>query len=185
MSTKPLSLAVVCPFFNEEENLEKVIDEITFFIRRQNSISSARIILVDDGSIDNSLNVIKNVIRGLGFKRTVSHEYPISSSVSFEGILRGGVSKRGKNIEVILLRFLSNRGQSFSVRSGLQFAEDADWSIVIDSDGQHTATSMNALWELKNGALVVNSKQKKRHDSKAKFLLTKLYYFILKKLITD
>jgi glycosyltransferase involved in cell wall biosynthesis len=182
VSKKSLNLAVICPFLNEEGNLTTVINQIILFIRDHGSISRARVILIDDGSTDNSLSVIKRLLLDLGFKRTVSYNYPLSSNDYYNGILNVPVLNRQKKLEVIVLKSSSNRGQSVSVRLGLQFAEDAEWSMIIDSDGQHTANLMNALWELRSDVLIVNSKQKFRRDSKAKIILTYLYYFALRKL---
>ncbi len=68
-----LDLSVVVPLFNEEESLPELVEWITRVAVQSNL--NHEIILVDDGSRDNSWNVIENLsenfpkIKGIRFKR--------------------------------------------------------------------------------------------------------------------
>ena len=55
------SISYVIPIFNEEENLNKTISRIKSSFE-QNCLISYEIIFVDDGSTDNTLNIIKSYI---------------------------------------------------------------------------------------------------------------------------
>jgi len=54
-------LSIVVPLFNEEESLNPLANEIKKTLKQQNL--SYEVIFVDDGSTDNSLNVIKEISR--------------------------------------------------------------------------------------------------------------------------
>ncbi|MDR1984124.1 MAG: glycosyltransferase family 2 protein [Prevotellaceae bacterium] len=68
-----MDISVVIPLYNEEESLPELVEWIEH-VMNENKFSF-EIILVDDGSIDNSWNVIetlassKNFIRGINFRR--------------------------------------------------------------------------------------------------------------------
>ena len=53
------NFSIIIPVFNEEKNIEDLIDEINLCLKKYYDLFE--IIIVDDGSKDNSLNVIKNI----------------------------------------------------------------------------------------------------------------------------
>lgn len=60
MSNETLKYSIIIPVFNAEEFLQKTVDKVQLFITDQN-IPDYEIILVDDGSTDDSWNVIKQL----------------------------------------------------------------------------------------------------------------------------
>ena len=53
------SLSIVIPYFNENKRISKSLKKIKKFITDNKKIKT-EVILVDDGSFDNSLNQISN-----------------------------------------------------------------------------------------------------------------------------
>ena len=49
-----LSISIVIPIFNEKDNIENLLEEIVFCTKNFNT----EIVLIDDGSTDNTLNII-------------------------------------------------------------------------------------------------------------------------------
>ena len=65
-------ISIVVPLYNEEESLPELVQWINRVLN-ENSLSG-EIILVDDGSVDRSWNVIKDlssneIVKGIRFKR--------------------------------------------------------------------------------------------------------------------
>ena len=52
-----MSISVVIPCFNEEKNLKKIINKSIKFIQL---VRNSEIIIVNNGSTDNSLNILSN-----------------------------------------------------------------------------------------------------------------------------
>ncbi|MEJ2403615.1 MAG: glycosyltransferase family 2 protein [Candidatus Thiodiazotropha sp.] len=63
MNTKPCHLSVIVPLYNEAANVPQLVDELNAAL--SNSLSDWEVILVDDGSIDDTPNRVKRAIRGL------------------------------------------------------------------------------------------------------------------------
>lgn len=91
MSTQILSnlLSVVSPLFNEQENIEQHYNELTAILKNLNFFNSYEIIFVNDGSSDNSLNIIKNLaekdshLKIISFTRNFGHEQASSAGIQF------------------------------------------------------------------------------------------------------
>ena len=64
-------LSIIIPIFNEEKNIELVLDEMSLFLEK-NKINY-EIILVNDGSTDRTEIICKNYLKKKNF-RLVSHE---------------------------------------------------------------------------------------------------------------
>lgn len=57
--SKPIDITIIIPFLNEEDNIQRLADELTRFTEA-NATTRFEIILVNDGSTDNSVHRIKN-----------------------------------------------------------------------------------------------------------------------------
>lgn len=72
------SLSVVVPVYNEESNLEQLYKRLVAVLK--SLVSKYEIIFVDDGSSDNSINIIKefadkdNQVKYISFSRNFGHE---------------------------------------------------------------------------------------------------------------
>lgn len=80
MKQSNLSLSVVIPVYNEEENLEPLLDELFPVLRK---IGSAfEVICVDDASIDNSFAVLQNLKQKYLELRMVQHRLNCGESAA-------------------------------------------------------------------------------------------------------
>jgi glycosyltransferase involved in cell wall biosynthesis len=87
------SLSVVIPSYNEEENLPKTVPEIVSLLRNANI--SYELILVDNGSFDNTRNVIKNLMKEYENIRLVT--VPVNIGWG-NGVVQGYSQARGKYV---------------------------------------------------------------------------------------
>ena len=68
-----INLSLVIPFYNESNSLKEIYESIKFSISKYNNILKYEIIFVDDGSIDNSWLIIRQIskldkrVKGLKF----------------------------------------------------------------------------------------------------------------------
>jgi glycosyltransferase involved in cell wall biosynthesis len=80
------TLDIVSPFFNEESIISKFIDEIEIVKKRESSRALIRLILINDGSSDNSLKTVllKNHtwITVINLSRNFGHQAAISAGIS-------------------------------------------------------------------------------------------------------
>ena len=60
MNTDNQILSIVIPILNEEDNIPILLDEIETVIR-ENNLNISEIIIVNDGSIDNSEQVLGRI----------------------------------------------------------------------------------------------------------------------------
>ena len=58
------SLSIIIPFFNEKERVKSSLIEIKKFIKKNRKIK-IEVILIDDGSVDNTKDVILSIIKKL------------------------------------------------------------------------------------------------------------------------
>lgn len=55
------SLSIVLPVYNEEENIQKTIEDSLDFLRNQNYFTEYEVIAVDDGSLDQTASILKRL----------------------------------------------------------------------------------------------------------------------------
>ena len=65
-------LSIVIPVYNSEKTIEKVVNEIEIAVSKLNSKYDLEIILVNDYSKDNSLEVCKNICKHKSFVKLIS-----------------------------------------------------------------------------------------------------------------
>lgn len=156
-------LCVVIPCFNEEDVIETTVSEI------QNQLTSMQgdqlihqssfILLVDDGSVDNTWTLAKNMYQ---------------------------LHKRDSgDVSVVAIRFSRNRGHQTALVAGLiQAAAYADVSITVDADLQDDISVMrDMVIEFRSGKDIVYGVRSKRDtDSVFKRQSAQLYYRLMKKM---
>jgi glycosyltransferase involved in cell wall biosynthesis len=67
-----MKLSVVIPLYNEEKNISANVDEIVSALKELSG--NYEIIIVNDGSTDNSLSVLKTIVKKYPFVKVVSYE---------------------------------------------------------------------------------------------------------------
>lgn len=128
-------LFVIVPAYNEEKNIGRVIGGLfkTQITQIENGFTQMTVVVVDDGSVDNTASVAKDagtivlqheVNRGQGASLQTGDEYALANGVSYAvhfdadgqfnpaDISRALAVMKDKNIDVLLgSRFLDNRSQ--------------------------------------------------------------------------
>ncbi|MGC8733806.1 MAG: glycosyltransferase [bacterium] len=125
------SISIVSPFHNENKNLEilyqKFIDVLSILLTKYQFLEFIEIILIDDGSNDNSLEILINSIQNTP-----------------------NINNLFSKIKIILIKLKRNLGQSYSLSTGFNISQ-GDIIITIDSDLQNDPYDIIKLFEnLKN-----------------------------------
>lgn len=139
---------IIIPIFNEELNILPLIEELSHKVIRLVDNIQFKILFIDDGSTDNTLEIIKTN------KFPIAIQYiQLTRNFGHQNAIRAGMSKvfLDKNI---------------------------DFLIVMDGDLQHPAELLNEMikhW--RNGIDIVNT-QRIETEINFKMLLSKLFYKI-------
>lgn len=81
-------LSIVSPLFNEEENIEQHYLELTKILSKLNHFQNYELIFVNDGSKDNSLNILKKIatndprLKIISFTRNFGHEQATTAGIN-------------------------------------------------------------------------------------------------------
>ncbi len=136
----------ILPSYNEEPNIQPLLRSFNNFFKGRNYL--VQIIFVDDGSEDNSVNIISKI------KKKIS-----------------------KKINIKILKHETNKGLGIALKTGfgyvLKNAHDNDTIVTMDTDNSHTIQLSYQLAKKamdKNKDVVIASRYKK--DSKIKGLHT-------------
>ncbi len=118
------SVAIIIPCFNENRTVIRFLNILEESIGCSEYIF--KVIIVDDCSTDNTLDLLKNF------------------------------SFQSSNLEIILLTLRINMGHQGAIYQGMLFAEslNTDKFIVMDADGEDDPTAIHDLLGLKNKDIV-------------------------------
>lgn len=140
--------SIVIPVYNGEDSLKPLCDRLKNTLEKINK--NYEIILVNDESPDNSLEIIRQL-----------------------------------NIEdkrIIGLELSRNFGQHMAIRAGLDHAK-GEWIVVMDCDLQDLPEEIVKFYEKsKEGYDLVVGKRNSRKDSLYRKIISKIYFFLFKKL---
>jgi len=81
-------ISIVSPLFNEEGNIKKCYKELTEVIKQLKHFDGYEIIMVNDGSFDNSLNILKELsshdqnLKIISFIRNFGHEQASTAGIN-------------------------------------------------------------------------------------------------------
>jgi len=90
----PKKISIVIPIYNEEENIHELHKRLTAVLEKISSnegihIDSYEIIMVDDGSTDNSWSIIKTIhekdtrAKGISFSKNFGHHISITAGLDY------------------------------------------------------------------------------------------------------
>lgn len=90
----PKKISIVIPIYNEEENIHELYNRLTAVLEKLSdnegfSTDSYEIIMVDDGSTDNSWPIIKTInetdarVKGISFSRNFGHHISITAGLDY------------------------------------------------------------------------------------------------------
>jgi len=100
---KRYSISVILPAYNEKGNIEKLIEETSDFLSIQDTLDSYEIIVVDDGSRDNTAEIIRGLVSKNIYLKLISH----CKNLGYGKALMSGV----KNAQYPLILFMDADGQ--------------------------------------------------------------------------
>jgi len=137
--SKISGLSIILPTINEAENLKKLIPQIITEINKI-SIPRFEIIIVDDGSTDNTVGLIKNLNEEFKFLKLIQRDKPPSLPMSiWEGVVSSNYeyvlwmdadgsmpAKTVKNLVEVLVK------NNNSVIIGSRFIDGGGYKGVID-----------------------------------------------------
>ena len=135
------NLEILMPAHNEAKSLARLIPEI------DNNISGKieySIIICEDGSTDNTLEVISNLKK----------RYPIK-----------------------LITSKNKKGYSKAMLDGIK-AANADYLLIMDSDGQSNPEEIKNFWKNRKKANLISGHRVNRKDYMYRKLYSKLAFFI-------
>ena len=100
------SLSIIFPLYNESKRLKYCFKNIEKF-NKNSKIKNLEYIFVDDGSLDNSHNLILDFIKQKKLER--------------------------KKIKYKIIKFKKNKGKGAALISGIKIASK-DWMLTVDTD---------------------------------------------------
>ena len=90
------SLSIILPFYNEEKRLGRTFREIIKFSKK-NKIKFKEFLFVDDGSFDNSYEIVKNFIRKNKLRYSKLRLIKLKKNLGKGGAIKNGVkASKGK-----------------------------------------------------------------------------------------
>ncbi|MFC1755872.1 glycosyltransferase family 2 protein [Patescibacteria group bacterium] len=143
---KGKTVAVVVPAYNEEKQIEEVLETIPDFVDR--------VVVVDDVSVDNTVNIVKKYIKnskkhtnGLKRKENIEENKYSRAEIVLNGLEEKEkdyyapqeiYSKNGKDSRIVLIQHSENSGVGASIASGYRWCKDhnIECTAVMAGDGQ-------------------------------------------------
>lgn len=149
-------VAVVVPVYNEQKQIKHVIETMPDFVDR--------IIVVNDGSIDGTLDIVKNIIEnGNGSNIKINkNNYEIDKdgyNKAEEVLVKKNndelkyfsrsevLNKDAENEKIILINHLSNEGKGSAVSTGYLWCREhgIDCTAIMDGDGQMDPSELKSI----------------------------------------
>ena len=96
MFTRQESLSVVLPMFNEEENVEFVVTQITETLCQITNYYE--IVVVDDGSIDHTGSILERLSKSIPYLKVVTHP----NNQGYGAALRSGIKAVSGNWTILM-----------------------------------------------------------------------------------
>lgn len=157
MTQHTIDLSIVTCAYNEEKNIKGFLKEVTDTLESIHPKISAEIVIVDDGSTDNTwASILVN---------------------SEEIVNRGKTSK----FRVNCIKLISNYGQMRALEAGL-FRAKGEYVLTIDSDLQMPPRYIAEFWDSRDPKAIIAGQQIDRKESFAKAYISGLYYKLLRKI---
>lgn len=146
-----IELSIVSPIYNEEAGILDFLEQITKALSELDKNYLYELVLVDDGSKDESWKRIQQFIQ--------SQVFP-------------------KNLKIRAIRFATNYGQMSALDAGLRAAKGS-YVLTMDCDLQHPPEYIKNFFDCRLMAPVVVGVQAQRHESSMKSFLSKKFYKLL------
>ncbi|MEJ0072612.1 MAG: glycosyltransferase [Candidatus Saccharibacteria bacterium] len=123
-SRKPL-VSVIVPAHNESVGIRRTLDSI-----RANTYKNIEIIIVDDGSVDDTANVVRKYIRALPGYRTASY---LSRRGRSGHLYRSYTRAQVDNVKMTLVSQM-NKGKGAAMNNGIANFAKGTYVMCLDAD---------------------------------------------------
>ena len=140
------TLTIVIPAFNESKRIYKALNDIDGYINKISKPDLFQVIIVNDGSTDNTSGVVNDWIQN--------------------------ESKNKKCFQ--LINYIPNRGKGYAVNQGLLKASNST-ILYTDADGASPIEELEKLlvWINKGFDVVIGSRVRKDKDTKVSMSFTR------------
>lgn len=147
-NTPKVSLSIIVPVFNEQEGIRKTIERIISDLKEKDIkriLKSYEIIVVDDGSVDNTYKISKDLTRK--FKNIALFRHKINQGLG--EALRTGIAHTKKEY----ITYLPADGQVFlrEIANGLEIAPRADMILTY----RKIREDYNPYRQILSGSLII------------------------------
>lgn len=146
------TLSIIIPVYNEQERLEKTFEALRE-LQVSRGLKLEKIIFVDDGSIDDTKNIIKRFINSSRFlHRPRSPSRCLATSeVSFSHIQ--------------LITYKTNRGKGYAISRGMK-ESNSDYTLFCDADmSTHVNEIKKFMPAIRDGVPVIVGTRKNGHST--------------------
>jgi len=128
-------ISVIIPAYNEENNIGRVIETIPDFVDR--------IIIVNDGSTDQTLDRIRSFLHSIHDRSNLSIPHP--GNISGYNI----ESSMSENSRILIIHHSGNYGKGAGIRTGYQLCKMLPVNCIatMDGDGQMDPNDLRAICE--------------------------------------
>lgn len=145
MADKHDVLYIIMPAYNEAENIEQVIQEWYPVVERYSGNGKSRLVIIDDGSKDETSDKIRMKVCGGGMPLLI------------------GIQKENSGHGATLLY-----GYQYAIK------QEADYIFQTDSDGQTVADEFHEFWKIRSEWDMVAGYRNHRQDGFSRILVTKI-----------
>lgn len=121
--TQSYSLSVVLPVYNERDNIKKTVEDSVGFLSAQNIFEQYEIILVDDGSYDGTVEILKNLVVCNNYIRLVTH----SKNLGYGRALVSGI--KVANFPWVLLMDADGQFKLSSIKDFAEYLMEYDMVV--------------------------------------------------------
>lgn len=144
-------LYIIIPAYNEQYTIADVIEQWYSVVEKVGN--SSRLVIIDDGSSDNTSNIILNKIRG-------------------------GVKSKSQ----LVLLSKSNSGHGATVLYGYKYAlkKGADYVFQTDSDGQTNPDEFWKFWKERRNFDIIIGNRNNRKDGLSRIFVTKILKAVIR-----
>ena len=149
-----VNYSVVIPFFNEEDNLSKLHEEVIDVLLQINIDSE--VIYVNDGSTDNSLSKLKKAIK----------------------------SKNKKGIKVVLIELKRNFGQTAAIIAGIETSKGEMVSLLDADLQNDPSDLPRFVEKIGNKYDAVFGWRKSRKDANLRSILSRIANNVINKIFS-
>ena len=149
-------LSIVTCAYNEQKNIGKFLSDLEKSLAQINPQIFVELIIVDDGSSDNTWT---EILQGCDHL----------------------IMRKHLKLKITCIKLISNFGQMQALEAGLQ-KSSGRFVLTMDSDLQTPASYIPAFWLARDNQAIVVGQQVRRQENKIKAIFSTTYYKVLQRI---